>query len=217
MRPTTILSLTVAAATHSASASNIHEVADLIARAMDPATMDPTKFSVLSVLRTAMPSPTGTVTDIALPTGNIAPQWYKDLPADVMVLLAQMYPATPTAVVSETASLASSGSSSSIQDSTASQATLTNSPEAASITQSASAWGTGYSNGSVIVSTGSLSPNVTSITDERSATASGTGVPTGKPGLELPSTSAGAKKTIGTGSVSVAIGLTVAAVFCLFA
>lgn len=221
MKPMTILSLAIAATTTTATASNAHEVADLVARAMDPATMDPAKFSVLSVLKTAMPTPTGTATDIVLPTGDIAPQWYKDLPADVMVLLVQMYPVTPTAAVSETALPAPSGYSSSLQgvtaSATASQTTLTKSLEAASITLSASAWGTGYSNGSVVVSTGSLSPNVTGITGGRTATASGTGVSTGKPGLELPGTSAGVKNTVGTGSVVAALGFTVAVAFCYFA
>jgi hypothetical protein len=220
MKPTTILSLAVAATTATATASNVHEVADLVARA---ATMDPTKFSVLSVLKTAMPMPTGTATDIVLPTGDIAPQWYKDLPADVMVLLAQMYPTTTTAAVSETKPLAESGNSSSLQDSTASatatQTTLTKTLEAASITLSASAEGTGYSNGSGIFSTGSLSPNVTGITGVTTATANSTGVPTGKPGLELPGTSAGAKSGAPTGvAVAASIaGLVVALSFLLYA
>lgn len=221
MKPTTILYLAVAAITTTATASNVHEVADLVARAIDPATMDPTKFSVLSVLRTAMPTPTGTETDIVLPTGDTAPQWYKDLPADVMVLLAQMYPATPTAAASETKSSAGGSSPSEVQDSsafvtasaTASQTTLTKALEAASVTLSASAcWP--YSNGSVstgcpsvVVSTGSLSPNVTGIMGGTTATASSTGAPTGKPGLELSGTSAGAKSSILSGK---AIALLVA-------
>lgn len=199
MTPTTILFLAVAAITTTATASNIHEVADLIVRAMDPATMDPIKLSILSVLKTAMPTPTGTVTDITLPTGDIAPQWYKDLPADVMVLLAQMYPAIPTA------------------SATASQAALTKSPEATSVTLRVSAESAGYSNGSVVISTGSLSPNVTGITGGITTTASGTGIPTGKPGLELPGMSAGTQGTLPTGVLSAVTGLSVVAVFFLFA
>jgi hypothetical protein len=225
MKPAIILSLALAASTTTATASNVHAVADLIARAIDPATMDPIKFSVLSVLKTAMPTPTGTVTDIVLPTGDVAPQWYKDLPADVMVLLAQMYPAISAAAVSEAASSAMTVSSSSIQDSTASatasetasatasQTTLTKTLEIASVTPSASVWGTGYSNGSAVVSTGLLSPNVTGVTG---GTAS-TGVATGKPSLELPGTSAGAKNAVGTGSLSAVMGFCLAAAFCLFA
>ena len=226
MKPTTILSLAVAATTTTATASNVHEVADLIARAIDPATMDPTKFSVLSVLKTAMPTPTGTETDIVLPTGDIAPQWYKDLPADVMVLLAQMYPATITAAVSEMTSLAGSSGSSEVQDSsasvtasaTASQTTLTKSLEAASVTLSVTATSVGYANGSVVVSTGSLSPNVTGITGGTTATASSTEIPTGKPGLELPGTSAGAKSGMPTGMATALIVaeavLALAFIFC---
>lgn len=213
MKPTTILSLAAATIT-TATASNAHEVAGLIVRAMDPATMDPARLSVLSVLKTAMPSPTGTATDIALPTGDVAPQWYKDLPADIMVLLAQMYPATPTAAVSETSPLAESRSSFEIQDSTASpsQTTLTRSLEVASVTASAAAWGTGYSNGSVAVSTGSLTPNVTGTTGGRTASTSGTGVATGKPGLELPGTSAGTRRSTTTSTaVGAAFGLLIAA------
>ncbi|KAF3034738.1 hypothetical protein E8E11_004518 [Didymella keratinophila] len=197
MKPTTILSLAAAATTTTATASNVHEVANLIARAIDPATMDPTKLSVLSVLQTAMPTPTGTETDIVLPTSDIAPQWYKDLPADVMVLLAQMYPATPTTA-----------------DSTAS---VTASAAASQTTLSVTATGVGYSNGSVVVSTGLLSPNVTGITGGTTATASSTGDPTGKPGLELPGTSAGTRGAVPTEVLSAVIGLSVAAVFFLFA
>lgn len=218
MKPTTILSLTLATTSTAAANTNVHAVADLIARAMDPATMDPTKLSVLSVLKTAMPTPTGTATDIVLPTGDVAPQWYKDLPADVMVLLAQMYPATPTAAVSETALLVANTSSTSIQDSivslTASQTTLTRTLELAPATLTATASGTGYSNGSTVVSTGSLFGNNT---NGKTATASGTGVATGAPGLTLPGTSAGAKNTVGVGVWSVVMGLGVAAAFCLFA
>ncbi|KAJ4382788.1 hypothetical protein N0V86_002011 [Didymella sp. IMI 355093] len=221
MKTTTILSLALAASTTTATASNAHAVADLIARAIDPATMDPIKFSVLSVLKTAMPTPTGTATDIVLPTGDVAPQWYKDLPADVMVLLAQMYPATSAAAVSETALSATTVSSSSIQDSTASatasaiasQTTLAKTLEVASVTPSASVLGTGYSNGSAVVSTGLLSPNATGITGGTT----GTGAATGKPGLELPGTSAGAKNAVGTGSLSAIMGFCLAAAFCLFA
>ncbi|KAJ4322040.1 hypothetical protein N0V94_002619 [Neodidymelliopsis sp. IMI 364377] len=95
MKVSTIFPASIIATSAMASSThpNLHAVADLIARAIDPATMDPTKLSVLSVLKTAMP----TATDATLPTGTAAPQWYKDLPADVMVLLAQMYPVTPTA------------------------------------------------------------------------------------------------------------------------
>lgn len=212
MKQTNILSLAIVATATTATASHVHGLDDLIARAMDPAAMDPTKLSVLSVLKTAMPMPTGTATEIVLPTGDIAPQWYKDLPADVMVLLAQMYPMTSTAVVSETELPVESRDLSLIQDSTASQATLTKSLEAASVTLSNSS-----PNGSVAASTSSVSSNFTSITGETNATASGTGVPTGKPGLELPGKSAGTKETISTGLLSAIAGLSVAASFLLFA
>lgn len=219
MKPTTTFSLALVATAVTATASNVHAVAELIVRAMDPTTMDPTKFSVLSVLKTAVPSPTGTATDIILPTGDIAPQWYKDLPADVMVLLAQMYPATPTAAVSGAASLAANMNSSSIQDAAAlstaaSQTTLTSSIESASVTLSAATNSTGYSNVSTVTSTGSSCSNTTNCTF---VSTSATVVPTIKPGLELPGKSAGAKVTVGTGTLSTVMGLGVAAAFCLFA
>lgn len=211
MKPTTILSLTVTATSTAAANTDIHAVADLIARAMDPATMDPTKVSVLSVLKTAMPTPTGTATDIVLPTGDVAPQWYKDLPADVIMLLAQMYPATPTAtVVSQTAALAMNDFSSSIQDSTASQTMLTRTLELVPTptTVLATAISTGPSDGSTVVSTGSLFGNTTNAT-------LATGAPIGIP--SQPGTSVGAKNAVGAGVWSVAMGVGIAAAFCLFA
>lgn len=100
---------------------------ELLARAMDPQTMDPMRLSVLSVLKTAMP----TEADAPMPTGDNSPKWYQDLPADVMVLLAQMYPATLPAseavsatpgAVSATSALAAGSSLSSNESSSTSQA-----------------------------------------------------------------------------------------------
>lgn len=173
-----------------------HTMADLLARAIDPATMDPTKLSVLSVLKTAMPA-TGTGTDIILPIGTAAPQWYKDLPADVMVLLAQMYPATPTAVaVSETAMSASASASSAQESMSASQNTLTGTLELAPTATKAA-------NGSLATggSTGTL--NATLSTGQRSPTQS--------------SLSMGSQNSVGMGRWSLAMGLGVATAFCFFA
>ncbi|KAJ4344183.1 hypothetical protein N0V95_006298 [Ascochyta clinopodiicola] len=195
MRSTTIL--TVSAITASAVAStappNVHAVAELIVRALDPATMDPTKLSVLSVLKIAMPTTTGT--DIVLPTGDVTPQWYKDLPADVMVLLAQMYPAAQTAAVSETSSVAANASSSLAQETNvASKTTQTRSLELVpTATGNASSLSTGSS--SNVAANGALS--------------------TSSPSPSNSTVSTGAKNTVGKGSWSFVLALGVTA--CFFA
>lgn len=148
--------------------------------------------------------PTETGTDIVLPTGSATPQWYKDLPADVMVLLAQMYPATPTAseVVSQTSSATLpkvDGTENTVQgtsSSIVSQTTLTRTLE------------------SVPVATASTTSLSTGEPNESSA--NGT-LSTGK---SIPTQSAfsiGAKNTVATGKWSVVMGLGVAALFCFFA
>lgn len=75
----------------------------LMQRAIDPTTMDPTRLSVLSVLKTAMPTGTTAV----MPTDTEEPQWYAQLPEDVKSLLPVLYPATPveSATVSQTSSI----------------------------------------------------------------------------------------------------------------
>ncbi len=205
MKSAIILSFSalVAGALANALHPNVHAVADLVARAMDPATMDPTKLSVLSVLKTAMPTSTGTDTEIILPTGEAVPQWYTELPEDVKVLLAQMYPATSTtaaAVVSETTAVTSSMGSTSIQETASvsnSQITPTKSLEQFPIA-------TGASNGTLSTgSTGNTSANGT--------------LSTGSPSPTQSAISTGAKTTIGAGKLTAAMGLGVAAVFCLFA
>ncbi|KZM25622.1 uncharacterized protein EKO05_0001943 [Ascochyta rabiei] len=195
MRPTTIL--TVSAITASAVASttypNVHAVVDLNARAMDPATMDPTKLSVLSVLKTVMPTATGT--DVVLPTGGATPQWYKDLPADVMVLLVQMYPVAQVAAVSGTSSIAANASSSLAQETlAASQTTRTRSLELVSTaTGNATSLSTGSSN---------------------NVAANGT-LPTGAPSPSKSTFSTGAKNTVRLESWSFVLALGVTA--CFFA
>ena len=76
--------------------------AGLAARLIDPATMDPTRFSVLSVLKTAIPTSPNT----PMPTGDYEPEWYEKLPDDVKSLLQVLYPvaalATPDVSVSQT-------------------------------------------------------------------------------------------------------------------
>jgi hypothetical protein len=67
---------------------NAHDLQDLAARSIDPQTMDPTRLSILSVLKTAMPSGL----DVPEPTGSIEPEWYKDLPENVKSLLPILYP-----------------------------------------------------------------------------------------------------------------------------
>ena len=236
----------------SASARNVHVVGDLKAREIDPATMDPTKLSILSVLKTAVPTLTGT--ELALPTGNsirtgdFSAQWLQDLPPDVLILLAQMYPTTHTsetaapatstsdAAVSETAA-ASSDAISSVSGETAaasSDASSSVSQETASAsvgaTANASASQTALTNTLQTVPTATSTSNGTQSTTtgtsavsnpvvSNSATGTGehsTSKPS-KPSSSQPASSAGAKNTVGTGSWSVAVGLSVAALFCLLA
>ncbi|KAF9699571.1 hypothetical protein EKO04_002575 [Ascochyta lentis] len=195
MRSTTILSVSTITASVLASTahSNVHAVADLIVRAMNPATMDPTKLSVLSVLKTAMPTATGT--DVVLPTGEATPQWYKDLPADVMVLLAQMYPATQAAAVNEVSSIVVNASSSLAQETlVASQTTLTRSLEL------------------VPTSTG----NATRLsTGSPSGAASNGTLSTGSPSPSQSAFSTGTNNAVGKGSRSFILALGVTA--CFFA
>lgn len=195
MKSRTIFSISTLAVGAMASSAhpNIHAVADLLARAIDPATMDPTKLSVLSVLKTAMP----TATNAALPTGDSIPQWYQDLPADVMVLLAQMYPATPSAeAVGETLTSGSNAVSSSARGTAAvslSQTTLTKILDLVPTATS---------------NTTALSPTDTS--------ANGT-MSTGLPSPTQSAFSTGTKTAVGSEKWSVAMGLGVAACFFFFA
>lgn len=190
MKPTTILSTSAILVTALASTAhpNVHAVADLVARAMDPATMNPTKVSVLSVLKTAMPT-SGTGTDIVLPTGTVMPQWYKDLPAEIMVLLAQMYPAT-TAGSAESGTSATSASASA-QTGGASQSTLTRTLELVGSSATAGSSGT-QTDANATLSTGQPSPTQSAL-------------------------STGAKNSVGIGRWSLAMGMGVAAGFCFFA
>ncbi|OAL55758.1 hypothetical protein IQ07DRAFT_177239 [Pyrenochaeta sp. DS3sAY3a] len=96
--------LTVGALAGDAHFDN-NQIRALVERAIDPKTMDPTRLSVLSVLRTAMP----TGVDAPLPTGDYEPEWYQKLPADIKSLLPSLYPASTTAagpapIVSDAAS-----------------------------------------------------------------------------------------------------------------
>jgi hypothetical protein len=77
---------------------NVHGLEDLVPRDIDPKTMDPTRLSVLSVLRTAIPSGT----DFPKPSGDFEPDWYKNLPADVKSLLPSLYPVTITSTSTST-------------------------------------------------------------------------------------------------------------------
>ncbi|KAI8940320.1 hypothetical protein NX059_004014 [Plenodomus lindquistii] len=69
---------------------------NVIPRAIDPATMNPTQLSVLSVLKTAL-------SGVSLPPAPTAsnapdPEWFTSLPADIKSLLPVLYPATAIAV-----------------------------------------------------------------------------------------------------------------------
>jgi hypothetical protein len=64
----------------------------LVARKIDPNTMDPTRLSVLSVLKTAIPCGA----HYPESTGDMQ-AWYSKLPADVKALLPSLYPVISTA------------------------------------------------------------------------------------------------------------------------
>lgn len=264
MKLTIILPIMALAA--SASARNVHVMGDLKAREIDPATMDPTKLSILSVLKTAIPTLSGT--ELAVPTGDTrigdySAQWIQNLPPDFLTLLAQMYPTTHTsetaapatsisdAAVSETAA-ASSDAISSVSEETAaassdasssvSQETAAASSHASSSasqeTASASVGATTNAPVSQTALTNTLQtvPTATAIITSNGTQSTTTGTPavsnpvvsTGehstskpskpsKPSSSQSASSAGAKNTVGTGSWSVAVGLSVAALFCLLA
>ncbi|KAI4661750.1 uncharacterized protein J4E78_004539 [Alternaria triticimaculans] len=89
MKPISIL-MAFASTGAFASAINFPNLQD---RAIDPATMNPTLLSVLSVLKTAMP----TGPNAPMPTGDMEPNWYQKLPGDVKSLLPELYPAAAVA------------------------------------------------------------------------------------------------------------------------
>lgn len=84
-----ILTVTALAAGTFASESQLdaHDIEDMLARSIiDPKIINPTKLSVLRILKTAVPSG-----DFAHPTGDSAPDWVKNLPWDVKSLLPELY------------------------------------------------------------------------------------------------------------------------------
>ncbi|KAL7771054.1 hypothetical protein CFE70_000996 [Pyrenophora teres f. teres 0-1] len=82
MKPSTILMVLTGTATATMRLPLLEE------RALDPATMDPAHFSILKVLKSAMPSST----DVPMPKADFEPEWYQKLPADVKALLPGLYP-----------------------------------------------------------------------------------------------------------------------------
>ncbi|KAH3989418.1 hypothetical protein HBH98_208130 [Parastagonospora nodorum] len=92
-----ILSAAALAAGSAFSNNNLpaNNVENFVARAIDPKTMDPTRLSVLSVLKTAIPC------SARYPeaTGEVE-EWYSKLPVDVKSLLPSLYPASSTGAAS---------------------------------------------------------------------------------------------------------------------
>lgn len=70
---------------------------ELLGRAIDPANMNPTQLSVLSVLKTALASVS--LPSTPLPSDAPEPEWFAKLPKDVKSLLPEFYPATPVVSV----------------------------------------------------------------------------------------------------------------------
>jgi hypothetical protein len=116
----------LAIGTLASAALNAHDIENLVAREIDPKTMDPTRLSVLSVLKTAIP----TGSDFPRPTGDFEPEWFSKLPADVKSLLPSLYPAA--AVASGAASSASASASSSAVTSAATSESVSHISMAAS-------------------------------------------------------------------------------------
>jgi hypothetical protein len=172
------------------------EPKELLARMMDPQTMDPMRLSVLSVLKTAMP----TDAEAPMPTGDNSPKWYQDLPADVMVLLAQMYPAEPTSGVVSSTSAPAAGSSSSLDRPSSSSQAVSSSPMSTASLQSIS------------TSAGSASPTATASSNEGLPAATQTPAPSPS---DLPS--AGTRAIIRADALATVLGVGVGACFFLFA
>ncbi|RMZ66698.1 hypothetical protein GMOD_00002058 [Pyrenophora seminiperda CCB06] len=89
----TMKSSTVLFALVSTAAANMR-LPQLEERALDPATMDPARFSVLKVLKSAMPSGT----NVPMPNADFKPEWYQKLPTDVKQLLPDFYPVIGAAI-----------------------------------------------------------------------------------------------------------------------
>jgi hypothetical protein len=181
------------------------EAQELVARMMDPQTMDPMRLSVLSVLKTAMP----TGADAPMPTGSNSPKWYQDLPPDIMILLAQMYPAEPTSdVVSATSAPAAVSSSLPGESSSSSQAVSGSPTSTASLQSTATPTTQSMSTGT----SGSASPTATASSDGTlpAATQTPTPSPSGLP-------SAGTRATIRADALATVLGVGVGACFFLFA
>ena len=201
MKSTLILSLFALVAPGLATGMRVggREPKELLARMMDPQTMDPMRLSVLSVLKTAMP----TDSEAPMPTGGNSPQWYQDLPADVIILLAQMYPAEPTSDVVSSTSAPAAGSSSSLAKSSSSSQAVSSSPTSTASLQSTS---------TSADTSGSASPTATVSSSEGLPTATQT--PTPSPS-NLPS--AGTRAVIRTDALATVLGVSVGACFFLFA
>ncbi|EOA88967.1 uncharacterized protein SETTUDRAFT_27017 [Exserohilum turcica Et28A] len=140
---------------------NNNNAAILINRDLDPATMDPAQFSVLRVLKNAMPSGPNP----PFPTGTSDPAWYQSLPQDVKQLLPKFYPVVQAAAVSQGEISSSGGSSSSSTTITSEQSGTSTAVDAttSSASQSSSA-----------TTPPSLSPSLTSTTAARNSSSSST-------------------------------------------
>ncbi|KAF5849886.1 hypothetical protein GGP41_005296 [Bipolaris sorokiniana] len=231
MRLTTLLFVAT-----TAMASRVYLIEDnddanmLLDRAMDPADMNPTQLSILSVLKTAMPSGTS----IPMLTGTSEPDWYKNLPDDVKSLLPQFYPATTTSSVESTSSSSSSSEVTSQASSTptptptptpTSNTVLTSSlvsEEASSAFVSAAA----VTSSSVQVSSSSPSSTSTATTPLFSSTVSAFPSPSSNSSTTVTTTSAsptpsalfssGFRNTMHTGLLAAVAYVSVALGFCLF-
>lgn len=183
-----------------------------LARAIDPSTMDPARFSVLSVLKVAMP----TGPDVPFPTGDVTPEWYAKLPEDVKTLLVKLYPATNTAATTTPKSLITAPTSSSaVSESPLSVTTSSSAPSTAfspltsaiTVTKTLQYASTALNGSGSVLSTGNTVPTQTS-TNGTLATSSS--APTGV-------FSTGAKTVVRTNVLAAVTWVTLGMGFFLFA
>jgi hypothetical protein len=205
--------------TSSAVASAI-QLPNLMDRAIDPATMNPTLFSVLSVLKTGMP----TGPNVPMPTGDFIPDWYQNLPGDVKRLLPSFYPvAAAAASATSDAQIVSQVSAVESSVSVASVSSLTSSSLLSASSSSSS------SNADDTSSTPSMSQYASAATDTVLASSlvphSNSALQTATPSAALASLAATPPNSLSTGArfavkietLAVVAWLSVGAGFFIFA
>ncbi|KAK1918306.1 hypothetical protein P3342_001224 [Pyrenophora teres f. teres] len=217
MKPSTILMVLTGTATATMRLPLLEE------RALDPATMDPAHFSILKVLKSAMPSST----DVPMPKADFEPEWYQKLPADVKALLPGLYPVIgAAAATSEVLGAGQSTSTSAAATATTTEGVSTTVSASVSVSSAASS----LSSPSASVESTLYTPSSTgSVSTPPTAPANKTTLATGpspKPTvtLSLPSAAtstrpanAGVRMTVKTDMLAAVAWVCVGAGFVIFA